>query len=88
MYNITHHFITHTREYQHAIDYAIDSMFFHDTNSRYEIIDDDTGELLFDYKNGNVEYIKGSFAQNIINAFILKSGTSKAMKTLKFTPKE
>lgn len=88
MYNITDHFITPTREYQHAIDHAIDCMFFHDTMSRCEIIDDDTGELLFDYKNGNVEYIEGSFAQNIINAFILKSGTSKAMNTLKYSPME
>ena len=76
MYNITDHFTTPKREYKDAIDHAIDCMFSNDTGACCEIIDGDTGELLFQYKNGNVEYIEGGFARGIVGAIAHNYGQS------------
>ena len=76
MYNITDHFTTPKRNYQNAIDHAIDCMLSNDRGASCEIIDGDTGELLFQYTNGNVEYIEGGFARGIVGAIAHNYGQS------------
>ena len=82
MYNITDHFTTPKREYKDAIDHAIDWMLSNDTGACCEIIDGDTGELLFQYKNGNVDYIEGGFARDMVNAIVHNCGRSQVMGIL------
>lgn len=82
MYNITDHFTTPKREYQDAIDHAIDWMLSNDKGVCCEIIDGDTGELLFQYTNGNVEYIEGGFARDMVNAIVHNCERSQVMGIL------
>lgn len=82
MYNITDHFTTPKRKYQDAIDHAIDCMLSKDSGASCEIIESDTGELLFQYKNGNVDYIEGGFARDMINAIAHNCGQSQVTSIL------
>lgn len=50
---------------QRAVNQAIDAM--RDGNLNCDIIDSSTGEVMFTYRNGNVQYIQGNFARTILS---------------------
>lgn len=50
---------------QRAVNQAIDAM--RDGNLNCDITDSSTGEVMFTYRNGNVQYVQGNFARTILS---------------------
>lgn len=67
MYTVVDRFETDYEVTQELIAHVVDCIFCDDgSRAQCEVVDGNTGEVLFTYRNGNVTYIEGEFAKQIL----------------------
>lgn len=69
MYQVTETFNT-THDKDEALATALSTILAKEPAEKCEIIDNETGEVLFVYEHGNVDYMAGDFAKALINAVV------------------